>query len=99
VRSRRLPLFRATRPFVDPRRRRAIPVITTSAAMPEPRRFPPPWSAEETDACFVVRNADGPRLGVRVWASGGRFAQHRTANDSARGRGGVEQSAASPEPF
>ena len=22
---------------------------------PEPRRFPPPWIAEETDACFIVR--------------------------------------------
>jgi hypothetical protein len=21
-----------------------------------PRRFPPPWSAEETDACFTVRD-------------------------------------------
>ena len=24
---------------------------------PEPRRFPPPWIAEETDACFIVRDA------------------------------------------
>jgi hypothetical protein len=24
--------------------------------MPE-RRFPPPWSVEETDACFIVRDA------------------------------------------
>jgi hypothetical protein len=23
--------------------------------MPE-RRFPPPWTAEETDACFIVRD-------------------------------------------
>jgi hypothetical protein len=22
--------------------------------MAQPRRFPPPWSAEELDACFVV---------------------------------------------
>ena len=21
---------------------------------PEPRRFPPPWTVEETDACFIV---------------------------------------------
>ena len=26
------------------------------------RRFPPPWSAEETDACFIVRDANGPAL-------------------------------------
>ena len=22
------------------------------------RRFPPPWSVEETDACFIVRDAN-----------------------------------------
>jgi hypothetical protein len=27
--------------------------------MPAARRFPPPWTAEETDACFVVRDANG----------------------------------------
>ena len=26
--------------------------------MPE-RRFPPPWTAEETDACFILRDASG----------------------------------------
>jgi hypothetical protein len=26
------------------------------------RRFPPPWSVEETDACFIVRNAKGQAL-------------------------------------
>jgi hypothetical protein len=27
------------------------------------RRFPPPWSVEElNDACFVVRDRDGPQL-------------------------------------
>ena len=23
------------------------------------RRFPPPWSVEETDACFIVRDGKG----------------------------------------
>ena len=23
------------------------------------RRFPPPWSVDETDACFIVRDANG----------------------------------------
>jgi hypothetical protein len=27
------------------------------------RRFPPPWTVEETDACFIVRDADGQALG------------------------------------
>ena len=26
------------------------------------RRFPPPWSVEELDACFVVRDANGQAL-------------------------------------
>ena len=30
--------------------------------MPQ-RRFPPPWSVEETDACFIVREATGKELG------------------------------------
>ena len=29
--------------------------------MPE-RRFPPPWTVEETDACFIVRHANGQAL-------------------------------------
>jgi hypothetical protein len=30
--------------------------------MPTARRFPPPWTAEETDACFAVRDASGQAL-------------------------------------
>ena len=26
------------------------------------RRFPPPWTTEETDACFTVRDANGQAL-------------------------------------
>ena len=26
------------------------------------RHFPPPWSVEETDACFIVRDANGQAL-------------------------------------
>ena len=28
----------------------------------EPRRFPPPWSVEELEACFVVRDHNGQAL-------------------------------------
>jgi hypothetical protein len=28
----------------------------------ETRRFPPPWSAEETEACYIVRDANGQAL-------------------------------------
>ena len=27
-----------------------------------PRRFPPPWSLEELDSCFVVKDANGQAL-------------------------------------
>jgi hypothetical protein len=27
-----------------------------------PRRFPPPWSVEELDACFIVRDHNGQAL-------------------------------------
>ena len=30
--------------------------------MTDPRRFPPPWSVEETGACFIVRDATGQAL-------------------------------------
>ena len=26
------------------------------------RRFPPPWSVEESDACFVVKDSAGQKL-------------------------------------
>jgi hypothetical protein len=32
------------------------------ANMPSPRRFPPPWTVEELDACFVVSDANGQKL-------------------------------------
>jgi hypothetical protein len=34
----------------------------------ETRRFPPPWSAEVTPNCFIVRDADGqqPAYGAAV---------------------------------
>jgi hypothetical protein len=31
-------------------------------SMPAARRFSPPWTAEETDACFIVRDANGQAL-------------------------------------
>ena len=32
---------------------------SSGALVPSARRFPPPWSVEETDACFIVRDANG----------------------------------------
>jgi hypothetical protein len=28
----------------------------------EPRRFPPPWSVDELEACFVVKDSAGQKL-------------------------------------
>ena len=30
--------------------------------MPSPRRFPPPWSIEESAACFIVRDGNRQAL-------------------------------------
>ena len=30
--------------------------------MPTVRRFPPPWSVDEQEACFIVRDANGQAL-------------------------------------
>ena len=30
--------------------------------MPSARRFPPPWSVEESDACFIVRDSNRQAL-------------------------------------
>ena len=30
--------------------------------MPAPRRFPPPWTAEDNGACFVVKDKNGLEL-------------------------------------
>ena len=30
-------------------------------------RFPPPWSIEELDECFIVRDADGQAFGVTLY--------------------------------
>jgi hypothetical protein len=36
-------------------------LLRRNAAMPT-RRFPPPWSIEELEACYVVRDHDGQQL-------------------------------------
>ena len=31
------------------------------------RRFPPPWTVEETAPCFIVRDANGGRSHIVCW--------------------------------
>jgi hypothetical protein len=37
--------------------------------MVEARRFPPPWSVEETDACFIVRDGKGQTLAYAYFSN------------------------------
>jgi hypothetical protein len=50
------------------------------------RRFPPPWTAEELDACFVVRDANGQALGYFYFEEepGRRSAAKMLTKDEAR---------------
>jgi hypothetical protein len=54
--------------------------------MPEPRRFPPPWSVEELEACFVVRDANRQALGYFYFENepGRRSAAKLLTKDEAR---------------
>ena len=50
------------------------------------RRFPPPWSVEETDACFIVRDANRQALAYVYCGEepGRRAAAHLLTRDEAR---------------
>jgi hypothetical protein len=50
------------------------------------RRFPPPWSVEELDACFVVRDANGQALSYVYFEDepGRRSAAKLLTKDEAR---------------
>jgi hypothetical protein len=53
--------------------------------MPE-RRFPSPWSVEESHACFTVRDANGQQLAYVYFEdeSGRRAAAKLLSHDEAR---------------
>ena len=50
------------------------------------RRFPSPWSVEETDACFIVRDATGRALAYVYFEEepGRRAAAHLMTREEAR---------------
>jgi hypothetical protein len=55
--------------------------------MPSPRRFPPPWTIEENNnACFIVRDKNGPALAYVYFEDepGRRQAMKRLTRDEAR---------------
>jgi len=56
--------------------------------MTSPRRFPPPWSAEELQACFVVKDSAGQKLAYVYFAIGDEIAvpARRAPRDPRLGR-------------
>jgi hypothetical protein len=50
------------------------------------RRFPPPWTAEETDACFIVKDQKGQALAFVYFEdeAGRRTAANLLTRDEAR---------------
>ena len=51
-----------------------------------PRRFPPPWSVEQSDACFIVRDHNGQALAYIYFEDepGRRSAAKLLSKDEAR---------------
>jgi hypothetical protein len=54
--------------------------------MPEQRRFPPPWSVDELEECFVVHDSNGQALGYFYFDDDPyrRPVNKRLTNDEAR---------------
>jgi hypothetical protein len=51
-----------------------------------PRRFPPPWTVDETDACFIVKDQTGQKLAYVYFEGepGRRSAADLLTRDEAR---------------
>ena len=50
------------------------------------RRFPPPWSVDELETCFIVKDASGQKLGYFYYEeeAGRRSAAKMLTKDEAR---------------
>jgi hypothetical protein len=50
------------------------------------RRFPPPWTVEETDACFIIKDSGGQQLAYVYFEDepGRRSAAKLLTRDEAR---------------
>jgi hypothetical protein len=51
---------------------RIAPTTTTNKIVSDARRFPPPWSVDELEACFVVRDSNGQQIAYVYFEEAGR---------------------------
>jgi hypothetical protein len=71
------------------------------------RRFPPPWSVEETQPCFIVRDSNGQALAFVYFEDSPAGAQlqvrlramRRGGSQSHRQAGGPDAKMKRPQPF
>jgi hypothetical protein len=63
-----------------------LKTVATLLDRSSPHRFPPPWSVEEADACFIVRDASGQALAYVYFEDepGRRAAAKLLTRDGAR---------------
>ena len=63
----------------------SIPALNCGLTATRTCRFPPPWSVEETDACFIVRDANEQALAYVYYEQepGRRAAAHLLTRDEA----------------
>jgi len=81
-------LARADAARMGTRQSRRLPRISGgfAASLQMARRFPPPWSVEETDACFIVKDHNGQALAYVYFEDepGRRLAAKLLTRDEAR---------------
>jgi hypothetical protein len=67
--------------LTDARARR----MALSSGMPAPLRFPPPWSVEERQSCFIVKDGNGQTLAYVYFEEelGRRAAENLMSHDEA----------------